>query len=265
MSAAIGSPNPRLDFDHRAEEYARHRKVHPGVIEALVGSGLYGSASRVLDVGCGTGNYAAALTAATNCRISGLDPSARMLDRARDAARWESLSQGSAENLPFADHAFDVVMTTDVIHHIGDRDAYFREAARVLKRGGHIVTVTDSHDDIPRRRPLSSHFPETVEVELRRYPPVPLLLTELARTGFSDLRFNQVEYVFDLVDIQAYRDRAFSSLHMIEEGAFRRGIARLEADMAREPVSCISLYTIIWGTLPAKRPAQHEEARGHQW
>jgi SAM-dependent methyltransferase len=251
MSAAIGSANPRLDFDERADEYARHRKVHPGVIEALVESGLYGPDSGVLDVGCGTGNYAAVLTAATICRISGLDPSARMLDRARDAARWESLSQGSAENLPFADHSFDVVMTTDVIHHIGDRDAYFREAARVLKPGGHIVTVTDSHDDIPRRRPLSSHFPETVDVELRRYPSVPLLLTELTGAGFGELRLDQVEYEYDLVDIQAYRDRAFSSLHLIEEDAFRRGVARLEADLARAPISCVSLYTVIWATLPA--------------
>ena len=250
MTAAIGSPNQGLDFDHRAEEYARHRHVHPGVMDALVGSGLYGPESRVLDVGCGTGNYAAALTAGTNCRISGVDPSARMLDRARDAARWESLSRGNAENLPFADQSFDVVMTTDVIHHIGDRDAYFREAARVLRSGGRIVTVTDSDDDIPRRRPLSSHFPETVAVELRRYPPVSLLLTELERAGFDDLGLDQAEYEYDLVEIQPYRDRAFSSLHMIEEDAYRRGVTRLEADLARGPVPCIALYTIIWGTLP---------------
>ena len=251
MGTKVGSPYPRLDFDLRAEVYARHRKLHPGVIEALVGSGLYGPGSRVLDVGCGTGNYAAALTAATNCRISGLDPSARMLDQARDAAPWVSLLQGSAENLSFADGSFDVVMSTDVIHHIANRDAYFREAARVLRPGGHIVTVTDSHDDIPRRRPLSSHFPETVEVEQRRYPPVSLLLTELARAGFGDLRLNQVDYEYDLVDIRPDRDRAFSSLHMIEEDEFRRGITRLEAELARGPVSCISLYTIIWGTMPA--------------
>ena len=249
MGATIGSPFPRLDFDPRAEEYARHRKVHPGVIGALVGSGLFGPESRALDVGCGTGNYAAALTTATRCRISGVDPSERMLDRARNAARWESLLQGSAENLPFANGSFDVVMTTDVIHHIGNRDAYFQEAARVLRPGGHIITVTDSHDDIPRRRPLSSHFPETVDVELRRYPPVPLLLTEMARTGFDEVHLTQVEVEYDLADIQAYRDHAFSSLHMVEEDAFRRGIARLEADVARGPVSCISLYTMIWGTL----------------
>ena len=254
MCAMTRSPSAKLDFDLRAEEYARHRKVHPGVAEAFIASGLVGSGSRVLDVGCGTGNYAVVLTAASNCRISGIDPSANMLDRARDAVPWESLSQGSAEILPFPGGSFDVVMTTDVIHHIQDRTAYFREAARVLRSGGHIVTVTDSRDDIPRRRPLSSHFPETVDVELRRYPPVPLLLRELADGGFDELRLSHVEHAYELADIQPYRDRAFSSLHLIDEGAFRRGIKRLEGDLASGPISCISLYTIICGMKPGETP-----------
>ena len=145
-------------------------------------------------------------------------------------------------------------MTTDVIHHIRDRVAYFREAIRVLRPGGHIVTVTDSHDDIPRRRPLSSHFPETVAVEFQRYPPVPLLLDEMAAAGFGELRFARVENAYHLSDIQAYRDRAFSSLHLIDEGALRRGIDRLETELASGPIPCISLYTIIWGTNPGEIP-----------
>jgi ubiquinone/menaquinone biosynthesis C-methylase UbiE len=238
----------RLDYDRRATEFARHRKIHPEVLRELLASGVFGPETRVLDVGCGTGNYAAALTAATNCRISGVDPSQKMLERARDAASWESLARSSAENLPFGDDAFDVVMSTDVIHHIRDRDAYFREAARLLRPEGHLLTVTDSHDTIPRRRPLSSHFPETITVELQRYPPVPRLLKEMARAGFVEPRIVEVSRDYDLDDIQAYRDRAFSSLLLIDEEAFCDGISRLEADLARGPIACISIYTMIWGT-----------------
>ena len=174
-----------------------------------------------------------------------------MLDWARDAAPWESLVPGFAESLPFADDSFDVVMSTDVIHHIGDRDAYFRESVRVLRPAGQLVTVTDSHDDIRRRRPLSSHFPETVSVELQRYPPVPQLIEEMAHSGFVAPRLVQVSHNYDLDDIQAYDDRAFSSLLLIEDEAFRRGISRLEADLAQGPIPCVSLYTLIWGTSPS--------------
>ncbi len=250
MSAMTEPTQIPLDYDQSADEFARHRRVHPEVLDQLISSGFIGPDTRLLDVGCGTGNYAATLTAATNCRISGVDPSERMLDRARPAASWVSLVRGSGETLPFGDESFDVVMSTDVIHHIADRDAYFREAARVLRRGGHLVTVTDSHDDIPRRRPLSSHFPETVDVELRRYPPVPRLLEEMGRAGFVNPRLVGVSRDYELYDIQAYRDRAFSSLILIEEEAFRRGINRLEAELARGPIPCVSLYTMIWAESP---------------
>jgi ubiquinone/menaquinone biosynthesis C-methylase UbiE len=250
MIAMAEQTESRLDYDKRATEFARHRKLHPEVFRVLLASGLFSEETRVLDVGCGTGNYAAALTAATKCRIFGVDPSERMLDWARGAASWESLTRSGAENLPFGDDMFDVVMSTDVIHHIRDRDAYFHEAARVLRRGGHLVTVTDSHDTIPRRRPLSSHFPETIAVELQRYPPVPRLLEEMTRAGFVEPRIVEVSREYDLDDIEAYRDRAFSSLLLIEEEAFRRGISRLEVELARGPIPCVSLYTMIWGTAP---------------
>jgi ubiquinone/menaquinone biosynthesis C-methylase UbiE len=250
MIAMAEHNQDRLDYDGRAAEFARHRRVHPEVLRQLLASGLFGPKTRVLDVGCGTGNYAAALTSATGCLVSGVDPSQRMLDWARGAAPWEFLEQSNAESLPFANDSFDVVLSTDVIHHIRDRDAYFREAARLLRPAGLIVTVTDSHDNISRRRPLSSHFPETVSIELQRYPPVPRLLDEMARAGFVEPRLVEVSRDYDLDDIQAYRDRAFSSLLLIEEEAFRRGISRLEADLARGPIPCRSLYTMIWGTRP---------------
>src|SRR5688572_13398682 len=102
----------RLDYDRRAAEFARHRKIHPEVLRQLLAGGICSPETRVLDVGCGTGNYAAALTAATNCRISGVDPSKGMLALARNAAQWESLAQSNAESLPFEDDSFDVVMST---------------------------------------------------------------------------------------------------------------------------------------------------------
>ena len=60
MPTRTGSLIANLDFDTRAAKYARHRRVHPGVGEELVASGLFAPESRVLDVGCGTGHYAAA-------------------------------------------------------------------------------------------------------------------------------------------------------------------------------------------------------------
>ena len=57
-----------------------------------------------------------------------------------------------------------------------------------------------------------------------------------------------VEFRSPLADIQAYRDKAYSSLHLIPEDAFQRGIAQMEQDVRRGPIPCVSRYTLLWGS-----------------
>ena len=251
----MSEPAPRrLDYDALAAEYACHRRLHPGVLGRLVETGKVAAGSRVLEVGCGTGNYLLALGALTGCTAAGIDPSPAMLAAARERTRAASGPReitwhaGRAERLSYAPAAFDLVFSVDVIHHVADRAAFFREAARVLAPGGRLCTATDSAADIARRRPLSSHFPETVPIELARYPAIETLRQEQADAGLTDLSEEYVELVYDLQDAQPYHDRAFSSLHLIPDDAFRRGLARLEADLAHGPVPCRSLYTLLWAS-----------------
>jgi SAM-dependent methyltransferase len=245
----LGRPTD-VNYDQRAASYARHRGVHEGVLRELIDGGRVDANSRVLDVGCGTGNYARALKAITGCPISGVEPSAEMRSRAADTTIWEKLVAGRAEQLPFADGQFDLVMTTDVIHHVGNRDAYFHEAARMLAPDGKIVTVTDSHADLARRRPLTSYFPETLAIEIARYPDIAILISEMTAAGFAGVRMVETAREYEIIDIAPYRDRAFSSLVLLDEDAFRRGVDRMERDLARGPIAALSLYTLIWGELP---------------
>jgi SAM-dependent methyltransferase len=66
--------------------------------------------------------------------------------------------------------AFDLVLSVGMIHHVGDRVAYLREACRVLAPGGRTCTVTDSEEIIPTRRLPADYFPVTLEAELQRDP-----------------------------------------------------------------------------------------------
>jgi ubiquinone/menaquinone biosynthesis C-methylase UbiE len=237
----------KLDYNSLAQEYAWHRQIHLEVIQNLVKAGGLGLDAKVLDVGCGTGNYTLALEETIHCSCWGLDPSEQMLVKARERIRDAHFKTGRAEQLEYPAEFFDLVFSVDVIHHVSDRASFFREAYRVLKNGGKVCTVTDSEDIIHHRRPLSNYFPETVEIELQRYPPIMDLRAMMISAGFADLQEVVAEREYELQDIQKYRDKAFSSLHLISEEAFERGIQRLERDVQAHPIPAISLYLLLWG------------------
>jgi len=234
-----------VDYDVLAASYARHRQVHPGVLQELCQAVT--QESQVLEVGCGTGNYVLALQSLVGCDCWGIDASEEMLAQARARSTAVQFQHGHAEHLEFDRGRFDLVFTVDVIHHVGDRPAYLNEAHRVLRPSGRICTATDSEWVIRHRRPLAAYFPETIEVELARYPRIVDLRAMMEQAGFGEIDEHMVEFPYLLTDIQAYRDKAFSTLHLIPEPAFRRGIEKMEQDLSRGPIPCVSRYTMVWG------------------
>jgi SAM-dependent methyltransferase len=237
-----------IDYDKLATEYAQHRQVHPEVLKNILADGEIHPTSQVLEVGCGTGNYSVALETTVGCSCWGIDPFEQMLSRAKERSQTIQFQIGEAEALDFPADFFNLVFSVDVIHHVSDRSAYFREVYRVLRGGGKICTVTDSEGIIRRRQPLATHFPETVEMELKRYPRLGELRVLMETVGFDSIRETAVEFAYSLDDIQAYRDKAFSSLHLISEEAFHKGIARMERDLHEGPIPCVSRYVLLWGT-----------------
>ncbi len=236
-----------IDYNQIASEYAKHRQVHPEVLKNLLSLSNIESFSKVLEVGCGTGNYIVAIEESAGCSCWGLDPSEKMLSKAKERSGKINFKIGMAEKLDSSDNFFDLVFSVDVIHHIKNRIDYFKEAYRVLQQGGKICTVTDSEGIIRTRKPLSVYFPEAVEPELKRYPPISELREIMLEAGFKEISENRVEFRYQLTDIQAYKDKAFSSLYLISEEEFKRGIERMEKDLQKGPIQAVPRYLLLWG------------------
>jgi ubiquinone/menaquinone biosynthesis C-methylase UbiE len=111
--------------------------------QATLDAAGIGPDDAVLDVGCATGPLTRLARQATRGRVTGLDASPQMLDRARAASPFIEYVHGRAEKLPFDDHDFDAVILSLVLHYLSAEDAAraIAEAHRVLGPGGRVVVV----------------------------------------------------------------------------------------------------------------------------
>lgn len=93
----------------------------------------------ILDIATGTGLTARALRTATRARVVGVDLTPAMLARAGDGDL--AYAAADARALPFPDERFDAVTFSYLLRYVDDVDATLREATRVLKRGGMLVSM----------------------------------------------------------------------------------------------------------------------------
>lgn len=241
-----------IDFGSYADIYSRHRRTGPHILSELLCFGDLTASSTVLEIGCGTANYLTALVQETGARGFGVDPAANMIAQAAelDPQFTRQLQVGSAEALPIEDGSVDFAFMVDVVHVVDDLDRMAAEAFRVLRPGGKFAIATDSEVDIRGTIPLRTYFPETVPVELQRYPSMDRLTAVLGQVGFAEIALVPVRHEYELTDISMYRTRAASSLRLISDEAHAAGMERLEAALAAGPIQAVSRYTVVEARKP---------------
>jgi hypothetical protein len=122
------------------------RQVRYASNTVVAGELLHLAGRAALDIGCGDGKFTRFL-ARSGARATGLDVNPHVLVRARDTARDEGLDiawvEGRAEDLPFADDHFDVVVFSNSLHHVapGMMGRAIAEAACVLQPGGDLYVM----------------------------------------------------------------------------------------------------------------------------
>ena len=100
----------------------------------------------ILDIGCGAGvdTLLAAMMTGPSGKVVGIDLVSDMLERAEKNRlltdiKNVTLKESSAENLPFSDQEFDVVISNGVFNLVPDKDQALSEVFRVLKTGGRLM------------------------------------------------------------------------------------------------------------------------------
>ena len=257
MSAVIASSPPAVDLSavkaRQQIAWSTGNYAVVGTTLQIVGEQLcealdVRSGARVLDVAAGNGN--ATLAAARRwCDVTSTDYVPALLDsgRARALAEGHAINfqTADAENLPFPDASFDVVMSTFGVMFTPNQDQAAAELARVCRPGGRIG--------------LANWTPESFIGQLfatigRYIPPAPGVkspalwgtktrLEELFGTGAREIHANVREFVFRYHSpahwIDVFRtyygpmNKTFAALAADKQAAFTQDLRALIASRNR--------------------------------
>jgi ubiquinone/menaquinone biosynthesis C-methylase UbiE len=230
-------------FRQIAPVYDKYRKPDELILR-LLSEEIRKLARRVnnlsmLDVGCGTGGYSIPLAKQFAIRLTGIDVSEEMLERARAKYPNGNWILGDIESIDFEENSFDVVLMSYVLHHMRDYKRTLKTVYKILKRAsGLLFIATDDHDQF-----LSSFYhkyiPRIMEIDLNRFPKVNDLCNYLRGINFK-VRVKKVRHeqcIFCKEDIEKLieqgKARYFSTLTLLTDKELDEGLKRIKRTLNR--------------------------------
>jgi SAM-dependent methyltransferase len=161
--------------------FTEHRWVYEAELRAV--KALLPESGWGLEVGVGTGRFAEPLGIRT-----GLEPSVQMREIARN--RGIKVLAGVAEDLPFGDDKFDLVLMITTVCFLDDIHKAFQEAHRVLVNGGvFIAGIVDRNSFIGQQ--YLKHQDESVFYKIATFFSVDEVVKVMHQVGFKNFMFRQ--------------------------------------------------------------------------
>jgi ubiquinone/menaquinone biosynthesis C-methylase UbiE len=230
-----------MDYDatEMAAVYDRGRDHGPEV-RALwmrtVASVLDKKPEVILDLGCGTGRFTQELAAYFNAEVIGVDPSAKMLERA-EAKRTDQRVQygsGQGEAIPLSSDSVDLIFISMVFHHFADPVQTARECFRVLREHGTVFLRAGSCENIPLY-PYVDFFPATRAILAKHLFSGEFMRSVFENAGFrsSTARVVTQEIAPDFASYaEKLATRADSVLVQLSDADFQAGLAAVRSHAA---------------------------------
>ena len=240
------------EFAKVAGEYDKGRSSEDVVFWARETTRLadFGEGSLVLDLGCGTGIYTLGLGLLTSATMCGLDPSAGMLKQAKAKTASVHWLNAAGEYMPLRPDIFDCVFSSQVWHHIEDKQGTANECGRVLRKGGSVVIRTISHEQL-RRKIVFEYFPEIMDNQLRVYPSKEDFDRYFGGAGFAStehLAYELERYQPPSEFIEIAEKKLWSMFRPITREGLERGIEmlrRFERDHPGQPIKNDETITLV--------------------
>ena len=168
--------------------------AHPGgfrLTKEIIRTKNIDSNSRILDIGCGTGQTAAYLADEYGATVTGIDTHPIMVEKSKKRIENKALPveilQYSIENVPLQDDAFDFILSESVLSFV-DKATALKEIYRLLKDNGQLIAI-----EFTINKPLEP----SIENDIKQFYGFESLLMEqdwlryFKQAGFTNIQIEQ--------------------------------------------------------------------------
>ena len=239
-----------MDYQHIAESFLNTHTVNRRIFFELISQFSTKKAIKVLDFGCGTGNYIKAMQTNTNYDIYGVEPCDEMIAYAKRNNPNIIIKKGNHANIPYPDKYFDYVYMTNVVHHVEDLSLMYKEIYRVLKPNGILCICTESRWQLLSKYWIK-YFPSIIAKDLQRFPSISTLKSVAKKQKMQTLKITQTKerkwtYITNFL-IQQITERSMSVLNLLSDDEYNKGKEKiLAAQKRRKKHLCLRGYTFLW-------------------
>ena len=230
---------PRVDYDQLASTYDARYAVDrlQGIADALVELAVCCAPKRVLEVGCGTGRWLHDLRSRAPF-VCGVDASLAMLRQSAHSHVRVRMVAARANQLPFPNHAFDLMYCVNAVHHFDDPEAFINQAAELLAPDG-VLSIIGIDPRLIRHWYLYEYFEGARDTDLWRYPSWGDVVNWMAAARFAQIEYRIADRMDgtksgrSILSDPFLKKESNSLLALLSDEEYHAGLRRIESAIAQ--------------------------------
>lgn len=239
----------KVDYDTYADLYEYTRDTEPIVYSMLIHLLKPTRDDKLLDFGCGTGNYLYRLKLDYGIEAYGIEPAIKMRKIAEAKLPNSCILDGNHKIIPFPQGYFNKIYVTDVIHHVHELEVLFYNLAEAAATNAKLCICTESAAQLCEKYWIK-YFPEIATADLQRFHRIEDIVKSGRENGWihkktvttEEETISEISHNF----MERVRQKTLSVFHLISNEAYAHGLSLMEADYhKRVPIHQCEGYTFI--------------------
>lgn len=227
----------KIDYEFQAKAYEQTRSIEPFVYSILSSLLMFSKDDRVLDFGCGTGNYLKQFVMDYAIDPYGIEPSKNMRNIAQKKLQSNHILDGDDAYMPFSDISFNKIYCTDVIHHIDNLELFFQNIYKVSTPNAKFCICTESTHQL-REKYWIKYFPELFDIDLQRFHPIENIIEKAESKGwvYRETLKTEDELIAPISTsfMNRVKNKTLSVFHFISDEVYERGLSLMETDYRQQ-------------------------------